>query len=81
MTIHPNPAHDHISVGFNSDNSEMVTITIIDTKGQTFFTNNFNLSAGQNNLKVDISGLPEGFYLVSLRTANELFKTEKFVKQ
>jgi hypothetical protein len=62
----PNPAVDILNVGLPQVNAGTYAIEIIDMNGRIFFSNNIRLEPGSNQLKIDISKIPAGTYLVRL---------------
>jgi len=62
----PNPATDLLNVGLPQAMSGTYAIEIIDIHGRIFLTEKVNLEPGANQLKIDISKIPVGTYLVRL---------------
>ena len=73
INIFPNPTKDKLHI--NSKTEKWSSVEIIDFTGKTvLFNNSFNEQT------IDISGLPNGVYLLRLSTEKKMF-TEKFVKE
>jgi hypothetical protein len=62
----PNPAFDLLNVGLPQAVAGTYTIEIIDIHGRIFLTEKVNLEPGANQLKIDISKIPVGTYVVRL---------------
>jgi len=62
----PNPAVDLLNVGLPQALAGTYTIEIIDIHGRIFLTEKVNLEPGVNQLKIDISKIPVGTYVVRL---------------
>ena len=62
----PNPAIDLLNVGLPKAIAGTYAIEIIDMHGRIFLTDKIRLEPGANQLKVDISKIPVGTYLVRL---------------
>jgi len=62
----PNPAVDLLNVGLPQALAGTYTIEIIDIHGRIFLTEKVNLERGVNQLKIDISKIPVGTYVVRL---------------
>ena len=62
----PNPATDLLNVGLPQAMAGTYAIEIIDIHGRIFLTEKVNLEPGANQLKIDISKIPVGTYLVRL---------------
>lgn len=62
----PNPAIDLLNVGLPKAIAGTYAIEIIDMHGRIFLTDKIRLEPGANQLKIDISKIPAGTYLVRL---------------
>ena len=62
----PNPAIDLLNVGLPKAIAGTYAIEIIDMHGRIFLTDKIRLEPGANQLKIDISKIPVGTYLVRL---------------
>jgi len=62
----PNPAVDLLNVGLPQALAGTYTVEIIDIHGRIFLTEKVNLEPGVNQLKIDISKIPMGTYVVRL---------------
>ena len=62
----PNPATDLLNVGLPQAMAGTYAIEIIDIHGRIFLTDKIRLEPGANQLKIDISKIPVGTYLVRL---------------
>jgi hypothetical protein len=63
---YPNPAVDLLNVGLPQALAGTYTIEIIDIHGRIFLSEKVNLEPGANQLKIDISKIPVGTYVVRL---------------
>ena len=63
---YPNPAVDLLNVGLPQALAGTYTIEIIDMHGRIFLSEKVNLEPGANQLKIDISKIPVGTYVVRL---------------
>lgn len=62
----PNPASNLLHVGLPQVNSGNYAIEIIDTYGRIFLSDRIQLDPGASQLKIDISKMPAGSYVVRL---------------
>jgi len=62
----PNPASDLLNVGLPQAKAGDYAIEIIDIHGRIFLTDKIHLEPGANQLKIDISKIPVGTYLIRL---------------
>ena len=67
--IYPNPASEFTTLKLNTQTLDQVEVTIVNLNGQVVNRNDFiNLSYGENELKINVSGLKNGIY--NCRLAN-----------
>jgi len=79
LVLFPNPAGDYVIAYFDSlDFEEAGNLTIDNIQGQRLAL--IKLESEQNQLVLDVSDLPNGLYVVSLRINNELIESEKLLK-
>lgn len=77
LEVYPNPAIDKFKVVLDMEQSERVTIDVLDITGKTVFTENLGqLSAGQNTQTLDVSDLDAGIYLVNITIGNNQATTK-----
>jgi hypothetical protein len=69
VTVSPNPAFEKLVVGFNSNRKETVEIIMCDQLGRRVASFQKRCD-GINPITVDISKIPNGFYLFSLRSTD-----------
>jgi len=62
----PNPASDLLNVGLPQAKAGDYAIEIIDIHGRIFLTDKIHLEPGANQLKIDISKIPVGTYVIRL---------------
>ena len=66
MTIYPNPAKDMANVSLNLNDASEVSINVVNTLGQTIFTNNLGTVNGEQTIQINTTDLEEGIYLVNV---------------
>jgi hypothetical protein len=71
LKIYPNPVSDLLYVQLGSSFAENVEITIFDQAGRTIRSTQ-NYSIENSPLRIDVSSISKGFYLVSVKTANSV---------
>ena len=71
VSIYPNPAFDKLIVGFDSKREETVEIIMCDPSGRRVASFQ-KYCDGITPITVDISAIPNGFYLVSVRRAGRV---------
>ncbi|HNW75032.1 MAG TPA: T9SS type A sorting domain-containing protein [Bacteroidales bacterium] len=71
LKIYPNPASEFATLEFESAKYENAEIKLVNSMGQSFpVRNNYSMTAGENKLRVDISGYAPGIYMVVIRSEN-----------
>ena len=81
VSLMPNPVNSGmILLNFSADTSMKVAVQITDVSGENRKQVNYQLYAGNNQFKIDISRLKRGMYILFAKTNNGILKTEKFLK-
>jgi hypothetical protein len=80
-SLYPNPAMNTITVGLNSLAEDMVNIQVTDIAGKTMISQKNSVVAGSNEVKLDVSGLAAGIYMIKAILADGTVSVQKFVKQ
>ncbi|HHG84433.1 MAG TPA: HYR domain-containing protein [Bacteroidetes bacterium] len=83
-TVYPNPVsplvNDKVSLEFRSGAAEMITISVMDLRGQVLSRVGYEAQLGANRTDVDVSRLATGTYLIEL-TGVSGRRTEKLIVQ
>jgi len=75
IAIYPNPTKDYINIDINSNNVNLIKVSIIDNQGKEVIKK-------VNNLKtIDISKLASGIYFIKLKSNSNTSITRKIIKQ
>jgi hypothetical protein len=82
VVIYPNPAADNATVSFTLTEEAAVSIVVRDLSGKVVYTIDYaSMVAGQQyNETIDLSGLAQGMYTVTL-SANGAQTTQKLIKK
>lgn len=80
FTLAPNPSHGSFNVSYKSDKVQQVIVHIQNSLGQQFYISRLSLSAGSNNLNLNVR-IPHGDYFVTItdtegRTSNQRLRIE-----
>ncbi len=75
----PNPTKDNLIVNFKGKKAELISLEIINELGQIILKNYINANFGDNSTALNVSNLPNGFYVLKLSTASKI-GTQKFIK-
>lgn len=80
MALSPNPARDHVKVGYSIFQDEEISVVITDITGKSIMNQSFGRQrAGDYVNFFDLSDLKDGIYFVNLKHDN-LMITQKLVK-
>ncbi|MBX3044122.1 MAG: T9SS type A sorting domain-containing protein [Candidatus Kapabacteria bacterium] len=72
--IYPNPAGGIVNVDINNPKPQSLNLKIYNTNGAIQKNLDFNLlAAGYYNIPIDVSSLPEGYYIISTMIGSEIF--------
>ena len=70
VAIYPNPAQDMLYIALSSENQREVTLSILTVDGKEIMTRTANVY-GNDQLGLNVSTLPGGFYFVKISTGGE----------
>jgi uncharacterized protein (TIGR02145 family) len=67
MTVHPNPAHDFITIMFEREFNGRVMIRLLDCTGNTVYLNEKVHLPLNKRADIDVSSLPKGIYVLKIK--------------
>ncbi len=76
ITTFPNPANGKLNIQWNEIANEKGTLVISDITGSTLYTSTINMTQGAGTTQVDISGLANGLYILTIKS-NSINYTNK----
>jgi hypothetical protein len=72
LSLFPNPAKTNITVSFDLSQNERVSISLYDMLGRSVgVLENSDFCSGRHSINYDLRNIPEGVYLLVLRTTHE----------
>ena len=77
IRLHPNPANEHITISFDQVQGSLQHYVLYDLQGQTVLRGVADMTS---SFTIDISAVPEGYYLLALQTSSSRF-VEKIIVQ
>jgi hypothetical protein len=80
LSVYPNPVNNQAHVKYEGSLAGEGVVSVISLTGRVIKSSITKLSAGQNEIDVDVSYLPKGVYMISLSSENGL-ATTKIVKR
>ncbi|MDQ3015438.1 MAG: T9SS type A sorting domain-containing protein, partial [Bacteroidota bacterium] len=72
LNLWPNPASGTVNISFEATNNDMVTYNFTNFLGQVVMEDQIEVQKGINSHKIDISNLPDGTYLIQVKTEKEI---------
>jgi hypothetical protein len=80
LSFYPNPVQNQLNVNFGLIDNEPVSVSVVNTLGQTVLTEaTQNLAPGNHELKVNTSTLSSGVYFIQVGTSKGVV-SQRFVK-
>lgn len=68
FNLWPNPANESIQLGFEAASDQRISISLVNFLGQVLLAEEMNVIKGSNRHSMDVSQIPEGGYLLQLKT-------------
>jgi hypothetical protein len=65
----PNPTTGKLNIQWTETTNEKATISISDVTGREVYTSALNMTQGNGTSQIDLSGLTNGSYLISVKSA------------
>lgn len=78
--VYPNPSNGSFNISFEAVRAADVRVQLVNIVGQVLHTSDAKAAAGQNDMKVSVSGLANGVYFILLHSPEGVIK-EKMVIQ
>ncbi len=79
ILLYPNPVYTTLNVSYTLDEAADFEIYVYDLKGVRFNTLNKHIEPGNQVISIDVSNLPDGFYVLMSRSDKNTF-INKFIK-
>jgi hypothetical protein len=73
FNLWPNPAKDAITIRFESLREQDVQVSLVNFMGQTLLQDEINAVKGISIHQMDVSKIPEGGYMMQLRSGNDRY--------
>lgn len=77
LSIYPNPAQDRITILLNINNKQPVTIKLIDLAGKEIKT---EYTTNKRQLNLDISEIPNGVYIIQVKSETQTFNSKIIIQ-
>ncbi|MBK9983805.1 MAG: T9SS type A sorting domain-containing protein, partial [Saprospiraceae bacterium] len=73
VSLWPNPVNGNVNLSFTSHANQEVKYRLINFLGQVMLSDKIDARKGPNTQKVNVSGIPEGSYLIEMKTEKEVY--------
>ena len=82
IAVFPNPvSNDNLNINLTTNDEGNVDIIIIDATGKLIQSTQKQIYAGSNQLAIDVSVIPSGFYQIVMKAPNKTFVTNFLLKK
>ena len=79
LTLYPNPVSNQLTVDINSSKVQTTEVSVLFLSGQMVQQRSVPIKAGHNSIKMDVSMLTPGVYLLQVRAPYGHYKTQKLI--
>jgi PKD repeat protein len=80
LQVFPNPVSEQLQVQVKLDKATELHLAVMDMLGRRYLQQSQQLTAGEQQLKLDFSRLPKGIYMLSLQADGQTV-SQKVIKQ
>ncbi|MGB3585289.1 MAG: FG-GAP-like repeat-containing protein [Tunicatimonas sp.] len=77
--VYPIPAHHAIFIESNATVAQLQSYRVINVQGKTVLAKRFSQNLSEK-IRIDVSALTEGIYLLELQTGQKLYQTRLLIK-
>lgn len=72
--MYPNPALSFVTLQYNADNNQQISVELFDNSGRRLINRNFTAEKGQNYFSIpDINYLPKSVYIIRVSNGSKIF--------
>ncbi len=75
FVLYPNPAEDFVNINYYSETNSCSKITIYDINGNIVFEDKYYQVIGDNSVRINISQLEQGSYILNMESNNTNLKS------
>lgn len=81
ISVIPNPANNSAYFLFTAPENEVVYLQIYESGGKRVKASSHSVGAGENNMNIDLSDIPNGVYYVLMTSQAKLYKAKLIIKK
>ena len=79
ITIYPNPTNDKVTISFNNNKAEQLSISLKNVLGKTIFSNKQSIAVNAKEV-IDLSTFAKGVYILEINTGKDIFSKQLIVE-
>ncbi|MES2558709.1 MAG: DUF4397 domain-containing protein [Bacteroidota bacterium] len=72
LSVYPNPANNELHIAFQSQESDDITIEIMDLTGKVIVVQKRDMHSGFNDIVTNISSLNNGLYILNIKSDQQV---------
>ncbi|GAB4298729.1 MAG: hypothetical protein Kow0068_22540 [Marinilabiliales bacterium] len=72
IILYPNPTTDYVNINYYSADNQSISMSVINSKGKYVYKDRYQISSGNNLLKIDVSKFKSGKYYIVIN--NKIYK-------
>jgi hypothetical protein len=76
----PNPVDNYLMIQFNAIKAADVQISLVSITGQTLLVDNQYLTAGGQNIEIEVAKIPTGVYFVNIANGKDVISQKIVIK-
>ncbi len=80
MKTYPNPVENQLNIALSLENNTQISVEIYNLAGQNLLSNNYNLQAGSQTLRINLSDLAKGSYILRITNTNGAYTKQLITK-
>lgn len=80
VEIYPNPSNGDFKVAINSVSNSGYQLKVFDLTGRNVFEKNGQFTAGDNQVKLDLTALNKGIYMMRIQKGDETVTKKLFIR-
>jgi hypothetical protein len=79
ISVYPNPTTDKVTISFNNNKAEQLSISLKNVLGKTIFSNKQSIAVNAKQV-IDLSTFAKGVYILEINTEKESFSEQLIVE-
>lgn len=80
VSLYPNPVASLLNVDFNLEQTESITIEMVDVLGKVAYSTSMKAAAGTNSHKINVKNMASGIYSLNIISGNNITSNKIVVR-